>query len=233
MIDERARHGDALLLSARQLCRQMLDPLSETDALERRAGFGFIGRAVKILREHYVFERREIRHQVKLLKDESDFLSAETREARFVKPSHLRPVHDGPSRGGRVETSENIDKCRLARARWPHNRDPFAFLDAERNAVKRAHISEFLAEFLGLDERCHYSPRRITAGFTLPSKRSGNAPAIATATISATVSGKTSHRGVMDVPKTRCPIHWESAKPAVEPTSPPAAPSTPTSARQS
>src|ERR1700726_3142179 len=103
-MDESARHGDALLLSARQLCRQMPDPLSEPDALERRARFALIRRAVEILREHHVFERREIRHQVKLLEDESDLFGTEPRETRFVKPPHLRTVHNRPSRCGLVET---------------------------------------------------------------------------------------------------------------------------------
>ena len=36
LVDERARDGDALLLSARELVRVVVEPLAEADALERR-----------------------------------------------------------------------------------------------------------------------------------------------------------------------------------------------------
>ncbi len=66
--------------------------------------------------------------------------------------------------------------------------------------------------FTGSDSRS-FSPRKISAGRTRPSRRKGNAPASATAIISPTVTGKTIRRGEMAVAKTRCPIHAPAASP--------------------
>src|SRR5271156_1366824 len=231
MIDQRARHGHALLLSAGKLPGQMLEAICKSDAPQRLARLGFVRGAVKILREHHVLDGREIWHQMKLLEDEADFLRAKPRQTAFVEPRDIRAVHHGAAGSGRVKTAENIDERRLARTRRPHDGDPFAGLHVKRHAVERAHVAKLFLQVFDLDQRRHYSPRKITAGFIFPSCRSGRAPAMATATINTIVSGNSSQRGVMDVPKTRCPIHCASATPATHPINPPTAPSTATSAR--
>ncbi len=73
------------------------------------------------------------------------------------------------------------------------------------NSLRRFSIWTSVATFL-------YSPRKISAGFTLPSMRNGSAPASVTAIISAIVSGKTSQRGEIDVPNTRCPIQYDKRR---------------------
>ena len=98
MIDQRARHGHALLLAAGKLRGKMLDAIGETHANERRTSLGFVCGAVKILREHHVFERGEIRHEMKLLEDESDFLGAETREPAFIEARDVGAIHDALAR---------------------------------------------------------------------------------------------------------------------------------------
>ena len=92
MIDERASHGYALLFAAGKLRGQVLDAIGKTDAGQRGAGFVFVGGAMEILREHHVFNRREIGHEVKLLEDESDFLGAEAGESFFVEPRDVDAV---------------------------------------------------------------------------------------------------------------------------------------------
>src|ERR1700728_561231 len=209
----------------------MFNAIGQSDAAQRLACLGFVRGAVKILRQHHVFERRQVGDQVKLLKDEPDLLCAESRQPAFIQPRHVHAVHERAPRCRRVEPAENVDQRRLARTRRPHDRDPLAGLHVKGNAIQRAHAAKFLAQIFDLDQRRHYSPRRITAGFTFPSLCNGSAPAIATTTINTIVSGKISHRGAIDVPKTRRPIHPASAIPATQPITPPAAPSTPSSAR--
>ena len=169
---------------------------------------------MKILREHHVFERGEIGNEMELLKDEADFFGAEARKAGFIEARDVGAVDDGYARRRRIEPAENIDQRRLAGARRAHDGDPFAFFDVERNAVERAHVAKFFVEIFDLDERRHYSPRKITAGFIFPSSRSGSAPASATATISRIVSGNTSQRGEIAAANTRCPIQRESSRPS-------------------
>src|SRR5580658_6079992 len=119
MIDQRARHGHALLLSAGKLPGQMLDAIGKSDPPQRLARLGFVRGAVKILREHHVLDGREIRHQMKLLEDEADFLRAKPRQTAFVEPRDIRAVHHGAAGSGRVKTAENIDERRLAEPEGP------------------------------------------------------------------------------------------------------------------
>src|SRR5580658_2861919 len=95
MIDQGARDGNALLLAAGKLRGKMLDSVGEADTCERGARFRFVGGAVKILGEHHVFERGEIRDEMELLKDEADFFGAEAREASFIQARDIGSVDDG------------------------------------------------------------------------------------------------------------------------------------------
>src|ERR1700704_5939950 len=129
------------------------------------------------------------------------------------------------------ETYEDIDESRLAGARRPHNRDPFAGLDLETHVAESTDGIEPLFEIFDLDQRRHHSPRNISAGRTRPSSRSGSAPVSATPTAKAMVAGKTGHRGEMATPKTRPPIHRASTMPIANPIVPPTTPSAAASAR--
>jgi hypothetical protein len=133
----------------------MRDAVGEANASERRARLGFIRRAVKILRQHHVFERGEIRDEMELLEDEADFLGAEAREAGFVEARDIDAVDERAPRSRRIEPAKNIDERGLARAGRPHDGDPFARLDAERHAVERADVAEFFPQILYLDDRRH------------------------------------------------------------------------------
>jgi hypothetical protein len=142
MIDERAGDGDALLFAAGKLRRKMQEAFAQADASKGFGGLMFIRGAVKILREHDVFNRGEIRDEVKLLKDKTDFLGAKTREARFVETAHVNAVDDGAAVRGRVESADNIDERSLTGTGRTHDGDPFARFDAEGDAIQRADIAE-------------------------------------------------------------------------------------------
>src|ERR1700687_2322771 len=57
LVDKCASDRHALLLTARKLRRQVFEAGGQPDAPKRSRLFGFIGDAVKILRQHYVLER--------------------------------------------------------------------------------------------------------------------------------------------------------------------------------
>src|SRR5712664_3041406 len=122
------------------------------------------------------------------------------------------------------ETSKDIDECRLAGARRPHNRDPFASLNLETHVAESTDGIEPLFEIFDLNQRRHHSPRNISAGRTRPSSRSGTAPVSATPTPKEMVAGKAGPRGEMAPAKTRPPIRRAStmtiANPIVPPTTP-------------
>ena len=95
---------------------------------------------------------------MKLLEDESDFLGAEAREAGFVEARDVGAINDGPAGRGSIEAAENIDQRGLARAGRAHDGDPFAGLDAERDAVERADVAELFADIFDLDDRFGHMP---------------------------------------------------------------------------
>jgi hypothetical protein len=78
LVDQRARDSHALLLTAGKLRGEMRQPVTQTDALQRLFSLLFVRDAMEILREHHVFQRREIRHEMKLLENEADFFGAVT-----------------------------------------------------------------------------------------------------------------------------------------------------------
>src|SRR5579862_6747571 len=203
----------------------MLEPVGQADAIERLRRFFLVRGAVKVLRQHHVFHRGKIRHQVKLLEDEADLVGAIARQRALAERAHIHGIDEHAARSWRVEPAQNIDQRRLARARRTHDGDPFAGGHREAHFFERVHAAESLRETLRLDEGRHlHSPRRISAGRTRPSNRSGNAPASDTAIISPTVMGTTTRRGETFAAKTRWPIHSASSMPAPHPMSPPTTP---------
>ena len=110
LIDERAGDGDALLFAAGKICGEMLEAISKADSLERFDGLRFVGDGVEVLREHDVFERGEIRDEMKLLEDETDFFGAITDESGFVEAGDFLVIHGDAARRGGVESAENIDE---------------------------------------------------------------------------------------------------------------------------
>jgi len=146
LIDQCARHGHSLLFSAGKLPGKMIHAVTEPDALQFSTGLAFIRCAVKILCEHYIFERGEIRHEMKLLKNKPDFLSAKSRQAGLVEPRKIGAVDDRAARSWRIQAAEDVDQRRLAGARRTHDGDPFPRIHAERHAIERAHVPKLLTK---------------------------------------------------------------------------------------
>src|SRR5712692_8415146 len=78
LVDQRARDGHALLFAAGKLRGEVRQAVAKAYTLQRFFGLLFVRHAMAILREHYVFQRREVRHEMKLLEDEADPFRAVT-----------------------------------------------------------------------------------------------------------------------------------------------------------
>jgi len=90
VVNQCARNGHALLFAAGELRWQMHQAVAKTDALQRLFGFFLVRDAVKVLSQHHVFDRREIRHEMKLLKNETHFLRTVANQVVFAE---LRQIH--------------------------------------------------------------------------------------------------------------------------------------------
>jgi len=97
MIDQRSRDGHALLLAARKVRGKMLQAVPQANASQGFGGLFLIGNAVEILRQHDVFKRREIRYEMELLENETDFIGAITGQLSLTELADLHAIHhDAP-----------------------------------------------------------------------------------------------------------------------------------------
>ena len=127
IVHERARDGDALLLAARKLRGQMRGAVCHADLLQRCQSFVFVRHAVEVLRQHHVFERREMRHQMELLEDEAHGFAAEARQFAAARVSRYRCRQCAAApRGGLIEAADEVQQRGLAGTGGPHDGDPFA-----------------------------------------------------------------------------------------------------------
>src|SRR5499427_7379329 len=203
----------------------MRQPVAQANALQSLGGLRLVRDAMKILREHHVFERIQVRQEMKLLEHEADFLCAVAHQLVFAQVGQVRAVHNHMAGRKRVQASQNIDQCGFAGTRRAHQSDPFAGLNLERNSVQRAQRAVVLDQRVDFDLRGHScSPRNTDAGLTLAKRRSGNALAMETITVRATETGYTIQRGCAATPKTAWPSHTEVRRPSAEPMTPPATP---------
>ncbi len=137
IIDERPGNADALLLAARELRRQVIGPVTQTHAGKRVNRFFLVGHAVEVLRQHHVLNRRQKRNKVKLLKDESNLFCSHAVQLAGGNARDTLPVKPDFTGRGPVEAANQIHQRRFARPRRPHNREPFALCDVQRDVIQR------------------------------------------------------------------------------------------------
>src|SRR3989441_3573549 len=222
----------------------MRQAVAEADTLQRFLGLFFVGDTMEILRQHHIFERREIRHEMKLLENEADFFGAVTHQFAFAEFRKVHAVHDHVTGSQCIQAAENVEERGLPRAGRPHERDPFAKVHSETDAVERTQRTVLLDQVvddhlslrdsrLRLGDGAHASPRKTDAGRILASRRSGNALRIATSMVSPTATGYTISLGCAATPKTAFPSPIDRKMPAAAPSKPPASPNSAASARNS
>src|SRR5262249_56124843 len=114
--------------------RERVETVAGADAVQRFDGLRFVGDGMEVLREHDVFEGSEIRHQMKLLEDKTDFFGAVADEFGLVKARDFLTADEDAAGSGGVEAAKNIDECSFAGTGWAHEGDPFAGLNVEADA---------------------------------------------------------------------------------------------------
>ena len=119
----------------------MVGLVRETDELQQRERIGLrrITVATRARRERDVLEHGEGGQQVRALEDVRDRRGANP-AASFVVERRERTSFDlDRTRRRRDESTEHVQKCRLARSRAPTQRDPFTTSHAEVDAVERSY----------------------------------------------------------------------------------------------
>src|SRR5579875_1624837 len=198
---------------------------------------------MEVLREHHIFDCRQVRNQMELLKDESHFLSAKPRQISLGKLAESLTVNNNLALRGGIQAAQNIEQRRFAGAGWPHHRHPLAPLDRERDIVQRVDGRPILLrQSLNVDKRQSVillrdynsqSPGGIrqasfntTAGWMRRTTRTGKSVAMtARMMVDRHTTGNTHQLGASATSNNRNAISRANSAPTKKPAKPPINPS--------
>ena len=135
---QRTRDRNTLLLAAGELGRPVRSPVHQADGLEQltlplRIGLASGDRQ----RQLDVLLRRQHRQEVEELEDEPDLVAPQPGELLVVQADDLGAVDLDRSRGGLVETGEDVHERRLPRAGRAHDRRELALRELGRDSAQR------------------------------------------------------------------------------------------------
>ncbi len=155
VIDKRPRDRNALLLSARELGRAMVQPVPEPHPGQhlfgRRLHLGLGPPSGDHRRNHYVFECGKLGQKVMGLKNKADFSSSECGKLPLFEPQRIFPVNPKlPAVRGHQRT-EYLKKSRFPGAGCAHYRDDLSFLRAEIHPLQHLQGAERLMNSCCLD----------------------------------------------------------------------------------
>ena len=141
-VDQRTRHGDALLLAAGQLGRAVRQAIAEPDGGDQRVVPLLVGLlAGQRERQDDVLLGGEDRYEVEGLEDEAETIAAQPREALVVEMSELVAVDDDGAGARLVEPGEQVHERGLAGAGRAHDRGELAAWEAGRDVAEGVHCS--------------------------------------------------------------------------------------------
>src|SRR5260370_1409463 len=122
---EGARHGDPLLLAARELRRIVADAMAEADPFKRRFGqFEGIAAAGELQRQRHVLMRRHGRDEMEALENDADVVAPQTRAIIVAERPEIAAGHLDPPRCGALQAARHHHQAGFAGARGAgHGRD--------------------------------------------------------------------------------------------------------------
>src|SRR5262245_17308989 len=155
---DRAGDRNPLLLSAGELPRQVVHPLSEPHEFERG---GRVLESLRLLqvgqleRKLDILDRGQYRNQVELLEDETDVFIPPVRDLPVAQLAQVVAQHTDLALRWTVHRCDQVQKRRFPGAGRPHERHEIALRDLQAHACQGNHVEfvadEFLGEILGFD----------------------------------------------------------------------------------
>ncbi len=139
-----------------------MPPIRHADEFEQLVDAGAIGThafAVNQERQRDVLFRREGRHEVVELKNETDLAPSDKRQLVILQQGKTLIAEFHFALGRLIEPAEQVEERGLARAARPHDRDEFAGIDGQVHPVERVH--RHLAEPILLAQRLGFQNRHI------------------------------------------------------------------------
>lgn len=158
-VDQSARDGDTLTLTAREFIGLMGHAVAQSDLLED------LGRDLTALvsgdsgideRQLHVVKRGAARQKIKSLKNEADFLIADIGQLIVIHIADRFAVEDEYPGSGRIQAAQDIHERGFARAAGAHDGHVFAPGDLQADSAQgvddlRAHVIA-LADILQLNQ---------------------------------------------------------------------------------
>lgn len=178
---------DALLFTARELRRIVVEPITESHPLEELPGPGAIPRGTLATHQfqghEHVLECRESGQQVEGLEDKAYVSGAEAGPPVFGQREDVFAAEQDSTRGRFVEAGQETEQGRLAGARWADHGDEALGLDRQLDTLEdgqRASTAAIgLSQILGDDHMAHwFNSKSITCvALTLGVMACGSPPA--------------------------------------------------------
>ena len=100
--------------------------------------FLLVGHAVKVLRQHDIFESGEVRNQVELLEDETNFFRPHAIQILGGNPGDVFAIEPYFARRGTIEAADQVHQRGLAGTGRAHHGQPLAGRNCQRNIIQRA-----------------------------------------------------------------------------------------------
>lgn len=130
-------NGDTLLLPARKLAGIVGNSVAKPDRLQLRlCSFERLIAAGKLQRNRDIFLRGHGREQVKGLKDDANPALPSPGKVVFVKRGEIGSADSDPPRGCAFQSRKHCHQGGFTGARWPKQRNAFAFRDFKIDAAK-------------------------------------------------------------------------------------------------
>ena len=147
--DDGAGDGHPLLLTARQLLREVVFAMSDVhaghDGLHTLLALG--SRDVHVAQRQFdVLIHIQLINEVETLKHEANVALAELGAVLFLEVADLMAEEFVTALGGVVQEAEDVEQGGLAASRRPHDGDKLAVVDFERNAVQCKGFNLFRSE---------------------------------------------------------------------------------------
>src|SRR5262245_44633600 len=136
--DQRAGHGDPLLLAAGELGRQVVAAVLQPDRREQLIEPLLVRLpAGNRQRQDQVLLGRQDGQQVEELEDEAELVAAQLRQVSVVELGDVGPVDQDPATGRAIEPGEHMEQGGLPRAGRAHDRREAVALELHAHVTQR------------------------------------------------------------------------------------------------
>ena len=132
---QRPRNGNALLLAARKLGREIVLALAQADLVQHGVGVQRV--AADFRCQLHVFARGQVLHQVIKLEHKADVVPAVGRQPFLVKAADALAVQQNGAGVAGIHAAQHVEHRRLAGARRAEDDAELAFFDGEADMVRR------------------------------------------------------------------------------------------------